>query len=218
MMCVEIDRLMDYLKVFQEEGIEYLHIDVMDGQYVPNFTLGTDYVKQLRALSNIPLDVHLMVQDPEDKIPWFDFQPGEIVAVHPESTKHLQKALSAIRSTGASPAVALNPATPLETLNYVLDDIEVVLIMTVNPGFAGQSAIPQAIEKIADCRAYLDDKGHSEITIAVDGNVSYEKAKVMSEKCADLFVAGTSSFLKGFDGVRDGIRRLRKAINVSEEC
>ena len=173
MMCVEIDKLNDYLKIFEEEKIEYLHIDIMDGEYVPNYTLGTDYVRQLRKTTDIPLDVHLMINNPERKITWFDFQEGEYVSVHAESTQHLQKALQAIRATGAKPMVAINPSTRVEELQYVLDDMDGLLVMTVNPGFAGQKAIPQTIQKIEDCRNYLDERGYQHIEIEVDGNVSY---------------------------------------------
>lgn len=212
MMCVEIDKLGEYLEIFETEGIEYLHIDIMDGEYVPNYTLGTDYVKQLRKISNIPLDVHLMVTAPERKIGWFDFREGEYVAVHVESTPHLQKALQEIKATGAKPMAAINPATRVDTLEYVLDDIAGVLVMTVNPGFSGQKAIPQTIQKIENCRNYLDAKGYPNIEIEVDGNVSYELAGKMSEKHADIFVAGTSSFLGGIEGMRDGIKKMRKII------
>jgi len=213
MMCVEIDKLKEYLSVFEEENIEYLHIDIMDGEYVPNFTLGTDYVRQLRRLTDIPLDVHLMVNDPERKIGWFDFQEGEYVSVHAESTQHLQKALQAIKATGAKAMAAINPATRVEELQYVLDDIDAVLVMTVNPGFSGQKAIPQAIQKIEDCRKFLDSQGYPNIEIEVDGNVSYELAGQMSQKHADIFVAGTSSFLKGLDGMQQGIRKMREIIH-----
>lgn len=212
MMCVEFENTKKYLDIFREEGIEYLHIDVMDGVFVPNFTLGTDYVKHLRTLTDIPLDVHLMIDEPEKKIDWFDFREGEIVSVHAESTRHLQRTLQMIRKTGASAMVALNPATPLNTLDYVLDDICGVLIMTVNPGFAGQKAVPMAVAKISECRKYLEEKGYGHLLIEVDGNVSYDLAGQMSAGGADVFVAGTSSFLRGLDGLADGIRRLRSVI------
>lgn len=212
MMCVEIDKLKEYLQIFEKEGIEYLHIDIMDGEYVPNYTLGTDYVKQLRKLTNIPLDVHLMVNNPERKIEWFDFQEGEYVSVHPESTQHLQKTLQAIKAAEAKTMVAINPTTRVESLRYVLDDMDGLLVMTVNPGFAGQKAIPQTIRKIEDCRNYLDAQGYSNIEIEVDGNVSYDLAGEMSKKHADIFVAGTSSFLRGLDQVQPGIRKLRSII------
>ncbi|MDY3122003.1 ribulose-phosphate 3-epimerase [Clostridiaceae bacterium 68-1-5] len=212
MMCVEIDQLKDYLSIFEEEKIEYLHIDIMDGEYVPNFTLGTDYIRQLRQLTKIPLDVHLMVMHPEKKIGWFDFKEGELVSVHGESTLHLQKALQEVKCSGAKAMVALNPATPVSSLEYVLDDIDGVLIMTVNPGFAGQKAIPMAVDKIADCRTFLDEKGYPNIEIQVDGNVSYDLAGQMSKKGADIFVAGSSSFLCGISGVKEGIQKMRRII------
>lgn len=214
MMCVEIDKLDAYVKIFEEEKIEYLHIDIMDGEYVPNYTLGTDYVKQLRKTTNIPLDVHLMINSPERKIEWFDFQEGEYVSVHAESTQHLQKALQAVRSAGAKGMVAINPSTRVEELEYVLDDMDGLLVMTVNPGFAGQKAIPQTIQKIGDCRKYLDERGYQHIEIEVDGNVCYDLAGEMSRKHADIFVAGSSSFMNGIEGMREGIRHMRRVINV----
>lgn len=212
MMCVEIDRLKEYLKVFEREEIEYLHVDIMDGAYVPNFTLGTDYVKQLRKLTDIPLDVHMMVDHPEQKIGWFDFGEGEYISVHVEATPHIQKVLKTIRESGAKPMAALNPGTGLERLEYILDDIDGVLIMTVNPGFAGQKAVPAALKKIRDCREFLDARGYCDVEIEVDGNVSYELAGEMSKCGADIFVAGSSSFLNGLAGVEEGIRRMRGLI------
>lgn len=212
MMCVEFDKLKEYLKVFEEERIEYLHIDIMDGEFVPNYTLGTDYIKQLRKLTKIPLDIHMMIQNPEKKLDWFDFQPGEYVSVHAESTQHLQKVLASIRSMGAKSMVALNPATPMENLEYVLEDMDGLLVMTVNPGFSGQKAIPQTLQKIEDCRNYLDKKGYPNIEIEVDGNVSYKLARTMSQKHADILVAGTSSFMCGLDTLQEGIQNMRKII------
>lgn len=213
MMCVEFDKLNEYLKVFEEGNIEYLHIDIMDGTYVPNFTLGTDYVKQLRKKTNIPLDVHFMIDKPDDKLEWFDFQPGEYVSVHPETTIHLQKTLRTIRSYGAKAMVALSPPATVESLRYVLDDMDGLLVMTVNPGFAGQKVIPQTIQKIEDCRKYLDARGYRHIEIEVDGNVSYELAAEMTKKHADIFVAGTSSFMGRLEEIPKGIKRMRNAID-----
>lgn len=211
-MCAGILDVKYYLDGFKRNEIEYLHVDIMDGEFVPNYMLGTDYVKSLRKASDIPLDVHLMVNNPEDKIDWFDFREGEFVAVHVESTKHLQRALQKIKQTGAKPMVAINPATPIGALDYILDDIEAVVVMTVNPGFAGQVLIPQTLAKIADIRKYLDQKGYSHIEIEVDGNVSFENAKKMAEAGADIFVAGTSSIFNKNIDLDEGIKRLRDAI------
>lgn len=212
-MCAGILDVQYYLDGFKRNDIEYLHVDIMDGDFVPNYTMGTDYVKNLRKASDIPLDVHLMVNNPEDKIDWFDFKEGEYVAVHVESTRHLQRALQKVKQTGAKPMAAINPATPISALDYILDDIDAVVVMTVNPGFAGQVLIPQTLKKIEDVREYLDKKGYPHIEIEVDGNVSFENAKKMAEVGADIFVAGTSSiFNKNLD-LDEGIKKLREAIN-----
>lgn len=212
-MCAGILDVQYYLDGFKRNDIEYLHVDIMDGEFVPNYTLGTDYVKNLRKASNIPLDVHLMVNNPEDKIDWFDFKEGEYVAIHVESTKHLQRALQKVKQTGAKPMAAINPATPISALDYILDDIDAVVVMTVNPGFAGQVLIPQTLKKIEDVREYLDKKGYSHIEIEVDGNVSFENAKKMAEAGADIFVAGTSSIFNENLDLDEGIKKLREAIN-----
>ena len=199
MMCVDYARFAETLRIFREKSVELLHVDVMDGVFVKNYTLGTDFCRNLRRMSDIPLDIHLMITEPEWKISWFDPQPGEYVSVHAEATDHLQRALAAIRSAGARPMAALNPATPLSALDYVLDDIDAVLIMTVNPGFAGQKLIPAALRKIADCRRYLDERGYGHIEIEADGNVSFENARKMRASGADIYVCGSSSVFCGDD-------------------
>ena len=193
MMCCDFLDLKSQLEIFEKTSIEYLHIDVMDGSFVPNYTLGTDFVKKLHKSTNIPLDLHLMIDRPEDKIEWFELNENDIVSVHFESTNHLQRTLQRIKNKGAKAMVAINPATPVCMIEEVLDDIYGVLIMTVNPGYAGQKLIPSALEKIAKTRKFLDEHGKTDILIEVDGNVSYENAKLMSEKGANIFVAGTSA-------------------------
>ena len=212
MMCADYRGFSELLKTFKDTGIEYLHIDVMDGVFVKNFTLVTDYCERLRDMTYIPLDIHLMITEPEYKIDWFKPRAGEYVSVHAESTNHLQRALAAIRSYGAKPMVALNPATPLSTLDYVLDDIDAVLLMTVNPGFAGQKLIPQTLGKIADCRRYLDERGYGSVEIEVDGNVSFENAKKMHDAGANIFVAGTSSVFRSGESISENIEKLRGMI------
>jgi ribulose-phosphate 3-epimerase len=212
MMCADIADLPRTLEIFEKNGVEYLHIDVMDGSFVPNFTLGTDYVKSLRRMTKIPLDIHLMVREPESKIEWFDPQPGEFVAVHVESTVHLQRALAKIKDRGAKAMAVLNPATGLETLEYVWDDLDGVLIMTVNPGFAGQKLIPGALRKIGECRKIAAKHGKPDIEIEVDGNVSLPNAVLMAREDADIFVLGTSSlFVKDME-LGEALRKFRKTI------
>lgn len=212
MMCVDFEKLQETLDTFTRTGVEYLHIDIMDGEFVPNFTLGVDFCQKLRKMSDIPLDIHLMITKPENKLEWFAPQPGEYVSVHWESTVHLQRALAKIKSFGAKSMVALNPATPVTVIEEVLDDLDAVLLMTVNPGYAGQKLVPASIDKIRRMRAFLDEKGYSHVKIQVDGNVSFENAVKMRKAGADIFVAGSSSVFSKEDTIENNIRALRTAL------
>ena len=197
MMCCDFFDLRRQLEVFEEKKIDLLHIDVMDGSFVPNFALGTDFVKQLKNATDIPLDIHLMVEDPASALDSFTFGEGDYVSIHLETTRHAQRVLSAIRARGAKPIIALNPATPVAMIEDITDDIDALLLMTVNPGFAGQKMIPHSIDKIAAARRFLDSHGKQNVEIEVDGNVSLENAIRMRSAGADIFVLGTSSVFKG---------------------
>ena len=212
MMCADIGKIPSIISDFENGGIEYLHIDIMDGSFVPNFTLGTDYCKSLKSMTDIPLDIHMMVNEPENKLDWFPIGEGDFVSVHLESTKHLQKALASIRSKGGKPMVAINPATPIFMLENVLDDIDGVLLMTVNPGFAGQKLVKSTLSKITELRNYLDNKGYSDIEIEVAGNVTFANAKLMKEAGANIFVVGTSSVFKSDFSLSSGIKKMREVI------
>lgn len=212
MMCVDFMNVAADLATMEKHGIEYLHIDIMDGEFVNNYTLGTDFCKVMKKNSSIPLDIHLMIEKPENKLSWFEFGEGDYVSVHYESTKHIQRALQQIKQRGAKPMIALNPATPLEVLEWVLPDIDAVLLMTVNPGFAGQKLVPQTLEKITACRKFLDERGYTNVEIEVDGNVSFENARKMSDAGADIFVAGSSSMFAKDITLDEGIEKLREAI------
>lgn len=211
-MCADFLNLEACLKKLQNADIEYLHIDIMDGKFVSNYTLGTDFVKALKNNCNIPLDIHLMVEKPENCLGWFCFGEGDYVSVHYESTCHLQKVLASIRAKGAKAMVALNPATPICMIENVLDDIDGVLVMTVNPGFAGQKLVKSTLKKIKDLREYLDTKGYADIEIEVDGNVSFENAKLMKEMGANIFVGGTSSVFSKENTIQNNIEKLREII------
>lgn len=211
-MCADIDKLSSTLRTFEACSIDYLHIDIMDGHFVPNFTLGTDYCKCLKKLTDIPLDIHLMIEKPEDKLGWFDFGENDIVSVHAESTAHLQKALAEIRRRGAKAYVALNPATPLVVLEDILDDIDGVMIMAVNPGFAGQKMVPSSLDKIKRLREYLDGRGYTDVEIEVDGNVSFENSVKMRNAGANILVAGTSSVFNPAFSLEEGIKKFRDGL------
>lgn len=212
LMCADFLHLGDELKALEAHGIEYLHIDIMDGVFVQNYTLGTDFVKKLHAATNIPLDIHLMIQSPELKLDWFELKEGDYVSVHYESCTHIQALLSNIHKRGAKTMLALNPGTPLSVLEDLLLDLDAILVMTVNPGFAGQKLVPQTLDKIRRLRKMLDENGYGHVEIECDGNVSFENAKKMSEAGANIFVAGTSSIYAKTGSFEENIVKLREAI------
>jgi ribulose-phosphate 3-epimerase len=209
MMCADYLNLGKDLEELEKSKIDYLHIDVMDGDFVPNFQLGTDYVKALRRAVKIPIDIHMMVNHPENHVESFDLQPGDMMSIHQETTRHLQRTLCLIKDKGAIASVAINPATPINTFDYVLDDIGMILLMTVNPGFAGQKLVPQTIQKISDVRKYLDNKGYTNIIIEVDGNCSFENVPKMSKAGAEIFVVGSSSVFSPNYSISGAVKKLR---------
>ena len=216
-MCVDFFGLEKAVKEFEDNGIEYLHIDIMDGCFVQNYTLGTDIVKALKAKTRIPLDIHLMIDAPERKLDWFMFGEGDYVSVHYESTPHIHRALMNIKARGAKAMIAINPGTPINAIESLLDDVDAVLIMTVNPGFAGQKLIPSTLKKIKALREYLDVNGYSHVEIEVDGNVSFENAKLMSEAGADIFVAGSSSVFASGSSVGENIAKMREILKTKTD-
>lgn len=211
-MCADFFQLDTYIKAFEKCNTDMIHVDIMDGSFVPNYTLGTDFIKALKRKTEIPLDIHLMINNPENKLDWFEFNENDYVAIHCESTPHLHKAISAIKNRRAKAMVAVNPATPICALESILDDIDAVLIMTVNPGFAGQKLIKSVLKKITQLRNHLDKNGYEHIEIEVDGNVSFENAALMSKAGSNIFVAGTSSIFTKDLKLEDAINKLRNNI------
>ena len=208
--CADSLHLERDLAALENAGVDYLHIDVMDGRFVPNFALSADIMRAVRQVTSLPMDVHLMVEQPERYLETFVEAGAEILTVHQEATPHLQRTLSHIRSLGARAGVALNPATSLRTLDYVLADIDLLLIMTVNPGFVGQKLVPSSLQKIADARNMLDRCGLS-IGIEVDGNVDFANVSRMVSAGANLLVGGTSSIFSPGITISEGVERLRRA-------
>ena len=213
-MCAPLFALDSCLREMEQSGADLLHLDIMDGDFVQNYTLGTDFVRQLKSKTAVPLDIHLMITDPEKKLSWFTFGEGDYVSVHYEASRHINKALGMIRSRGAKALIALNPATPLSVLDSMLDDIDGVLLMTVNPGFAGQKMVESTLDKIRRLRQYLEDTGHGDLEIEVDGNVSFENAVRMSRAGADIFVAGSSSVFAKDATLTENTEKLRNLIAV----
>ncbi|MBC7234768.1 MAG: ribulose-phosphate 3-epimerase [Chloroflexi bacterium] len=214
LVCADLLHLERELRVLEAAGVDSIHIDVMDGQFVPNYCLSPDVMRAVRRASALPMDVHLMVVRPEQHLEAFVQAGADVLVVHQEATVHLQRTLARIRELGARAGVALNVATPLNTLNYVLEDIDLLLIMTVNPGFTGQKLVPATLRKIADARAMVDARGLP-VDIQVDGNVSFETAPKMVRAGANWLVGGTSSLFNPKWSVAEGVQRLRQ---VAEEA
>ena len=212
MMCADIFTLGDTMDVFEKNGVSYLHIDIMDGEFVPNFTLGTDYCRRMKQSSSIPLDIHLMINDPEKKLSWFDFGEGDIVSVHFESTKHPYLALQMIRERGAKAFLAINPGTAASVILPMLSVMDGVLVMTVNPGFAGQKLAESTLAKITEVRELAVKAGRDDLLIETDGNVSFENAVRMSRAGADIFVAGTSAVFRKDMSLEEGLRKLQECV------
>jgi ribulose-phosphate 3-epimerase len=215
-MCANFKNLEKDIRTLEKLSVDYLHLDIMDGHFVPNFTMGPDMLKAIREMTDIPFDIHLMVEKPENYLSLFSLRENDIVSVHAESTYHLQRVLQSIKDRGARPAVALNPATPLENIKYVLDVVEVVLIMTVNPGFAGQRLVTAALDKVR-VMDELRRKLNLDIEIEVDGNVSFENAPKMRAAGADIFVTGTSSFFNKELGIEEAASRFRSLVYNDNE-
>ncbi len=189
----------------EEAGADWIHVDVMDGHFVPNITIGPVVVEFLRKVTQLPLDVHLMIENPDRYIPDFRKAGADVISVHQEACVHLHRTLDLIHTTGAKAGVVLNPATPPETLRYVIDDVDLILVMSVNPGFGGQAFVPGSVEKIRQVRMLVD---HRRIFIEVDGGINEDTGRQVVEAGADVLVAG--SYVFGSPDVGDRIRRLKK--------
>lgn len=217
MMCANWCNLERDVRELESAGIDGLHFDIMDGHFVPNLTMGFDVVRSLRQITQLPFDVHLMIEKPERYIDRFAQIGVQFISVHFESTPHVHRAIKQVKDAGVSAIVAINPATPPCAIDYLLDDVDGVLVMTVNPGFSGQAAIPAAVRKIADVKERIEQRG-SNAFIQVDGNVSFELAPTMIRYGANILVGGTSSIFSKESSLSENIRRFRSLIvNVIDE-
>lgn len=203
-LSADFSALAESVAKIEAGGADLVHCDVMDGHFVPNITFGAPVIKSLVGKTSLPLDVHLMIERPDERIPDFVTPQTEFIVVHQEACVHLHRTVQLIHSFGIKAGVALNPATPLSALDYILDDLDLVLIMSVNPGFGGQKFIPVAMEKIAQLSEIRDESGLN-FAIEVDGGVNLDNAMSLIANGADILVAGSAVF-----GAADVAARTRE--------
>jgi len=192
-LSADFARLGDEVRTVEAAGADWIHVDVMDGRFVPNITIGPPIVQALRKVTALPLDCHLMIVEPERWVDAFAEAGADVITVHAEASTHLHRTLQAIRATGKKAGVSLNPHTSEETLRYVIGDLDVVLVMSVNPGFGGQSFIPAVLPKIRALRAMIDASG-KDVRIEVDGGIKVGTAGDVVQAGADVLVAGNAVF------------------------
>lgn len=199
------------IKMLEEGGSHLLHVDVMDGHFVPNITIGPPVVAAIKRVASIPLDVHLMIENPGLYVDAFIDAGADYVVVHVEAAPHLHRVLQQIKAKGVKAGVSLNPHTSLSTIENVLDDIDMVLIMSVNPGFGGQSFIPQALNKVKQLKQMLKDSGNEHVEIEIDGGIKLDNIKEAADAGVDVFVSGSGIF--GAKDPKDMIQKMIQKIS-----
>lgn len=206
----DFGRLAEQVREAEAAGADYIHVDVMDGQFVPNISLGPAIVQAIRQATSLPLDLHLMIEEPRRFLKEFVDAGAGIMTVHAEAVRHLHATVAAIQDAGVRAGVALNPATPLSAVEEVVDRLDVLLIMTVNPGFGGQALIPETLDKIARARAMLDARG-AQAELEVDGGVKADNIAEVVRRGARVVVAGSAIFVGG-NGIHGNMAALRSQI------
>lgn len=211
-MCADLLNMGKSVSDLKEAGIDWLHIDIMDGCFVPNITLGFDLVNSIKKATDMPLDVHMMVSEPQRFFDRMKLSENDIICIHYEACENFSEALSLIKEKGCKVGLAINPLTPVETIKDFADKADMILVMTVTPGFAGQKMFEGAEEKVKKCREILDSMGLSHIPIQVDGNISFENGAKLSKAGADIFVQGTSSLFMKDKTIKEAAEEFRKVL------
>jgi len=211
-MCIDWLDAGRQLDILHREGIDHLHWDIIDGRFAPDFTMGSSIINRFRQHSKLPSDYHLMVEEPSQMFDAFEISPGDTFTIHQECCRNLHRDIVTLRRKGARVGVALCPGTPLSVLDYIIEDIDYVLIMTVNPGYMGQQLVPQTIRKIADLKTIIRNM-ELDIRVGVDGNVNLENVPNMVAAGADVLVAGSSGLFRNDMPLEDALKLLRGAID-----
>ncbi len=215
-ICADFLNLKKDLDILIAQKIDYIHIDIMDGHYVCNFAMGLDFCKALNSYADIPLDIHLMIENVDEFIPDFAQFKNCIISFHPEVCYHPMRTIQLIKSYSARAGIAINPVLQIESIKYLLPDIDIISIMTVHPGFASQKIIPGSLEKLREIVNYIHSRGYS-MEIEVDGNVSWQNLLKMRDAGAQVFVAGTSSIFEKGGDLRKNIMRFRSILKGVEK-
>lgn len=213
LMCADLLNLESQIKELEFSGVDFLHLDVMDSSFVPNITFGIDTINQIKKVTKLPLDIHLLIQKPSTVIRSINLSDGDFVTIHAECSERIIENVAYIKQKGGKFGLALNPDTNIEEIEKYLPYVDMVNIMLIVPGFAGSSIIHGILEKVKDMRIFLDSKNYHDVIIEVDGSVSYERASILKSYGATMFVCGTASIFKKNEPFSETVKKFNAYIN-----